>query len=96
MPEKVVNASQLILMHVPVRFVTLKILQVIHNNILDLNDFYNPFTWHNKYNQRKTCKREIEKELMPIVWHPSRWWICVCLKMKKDVEKLGNNESGSQ
>ena len=26
--------------------------------------------WHNAYIKRKTQKAEIEKELMPIAWHP--------------------------
>lgn len=30
------------------------------------------FTWCNKYKQRKACKTEINEELIPLVWYPSR------------------------
>ena len=50
---------------------------------------------YNKYNQ---CKKEIDKELMPILWYPSRWWDYCMLKdeKKKEIEKLWNNESVSE
>ena len=31
-------------------------------------------TWHNKLKQRKAFKKEIKKKLMPLAWHPTRWW----------------------
>ena len=30
--------------------------------------------WRNGYKKRKAQKAEIKEELMPIAWHPSRWW----------------------
>ena len=30
--------------------------------------------WGNRFKQRKTFKKEPSKELMPVVWHPTRWW----------------------
>ena len=29
----------------------------------------------NTFNQYKTFKVDISKELMPVAWHPARWWI---------------------
>ena len=31
-------------------------------------------TWRNNLKQRKLFKKEISKELMPVAWHPTRWW----------------------
>ena len=30
-------------------------------------------TLHNRY-KRKSCKKDISKELMPVAWHPTKWW----------------------
>ena len=30
--------------------------------------------WYKGYQKRKAQKVKIKKELMSIVWHPSRWW----------------------
>ena len=35
-----------------------------------------------------TQKAQIKKELMPTVWHPSRWWDCCVPEDKKETEKL--------
>ena len=51
-----VNVYPVILRYVPDWFVTPKMLAVLYNKNLDFNDFYKPFTWHNKYNQRKAYK----------------------------------------
>ena len=29
---------------------------------------------HNKLKQRRSFKKEINKELMLVTWHPTRWW----------------------
>ena len=43
--------------------------------------------WHIKFEKRKGLKRELNKELMPIAWHPSRWWDwCMSEDEKKDFE----------
>ena len=31
-------------------------------------------TWIDKFKQRKACKKEVTKELMPVAWHPTRCW----------------------
>ena len=35
----------------------------------------------------KAQKAQIEKELMPTAWHPSRYWIDVFLRMRKKRQK---------
>ena len=30
--------------------------------------------WYDGYKKSNTQKAKIEEELMPIAWHPSRWW----------------------
>ena len=51
------------------------------------------FKWYNGYQKRRTQKAQIEKELPPISWHPSRYWDW-CMsedekkKKKKETEKL--------
>ena len=30
--------------------------------------------WHNRYEQRMACEKEIYKKLMPVVWYPTRMW----------------------
>ena len=45
--------------------------------------------WHDRYKKRKAQKAKIMDELMPIAWHPSRWWDwCVPEDEKGGVEKL--------
>ena len=35
---------------------------------------------------RLRIQKEIHKELMPIAWHPLRWWDW-CMKMKKEKKR---------
>ena len=45
--------------------------------------------WYNDYKKRKTQKASIKDELIPIAWHPSRWWNwCMPGDDKKEIEKL--------
>ena len=30
--------------------------------------------WYNRYKQHKACKKKIDKELMPVAWHPKCAW----------------------
>ena len=45
--------------------------------------------WYDRYQKHKSQKAKIKKELLPIAWHPSRWWDwCVFEDEKKETEKL--------
>ena len=43
--------------------------------------------WYKGYEQRKAQKAKIKEELMPVAWHPDRWWDwCVPEHEKKELE----------
>ena len=45
--------------------------------------------WYNCYQKRKAQKASIKKELLPIAWHPSKYWDwCVPEDEKKETEQL--------
>ena len=56
----------------------------------DEDDYCNDLVlieWYKKYEKRKAQKASIKKELMPIAWHPSKWWDwCVSEDEKKETE----------
>ena len=44
-------------------------------------------TWRDAYIKRKAQKAKIKEELMPVAWHPDRWWDwCVPEHEKKELE----------
>ena len=44
-------------------------------------------TWYNRLKQRKSFKTDMSKELMPVAWHPTRWWDwCNPEDEKKEIE----------
>ena len=66
-----------------------KQLKIWHDN----NDYCNDdelSKWNEGHQKRKAQKAKIKEELMPITWHPSRWWDwCVPNDEKKrETEKL--------
>ena len=45
--------------------------------------------WHIKFEKRKALKKELNDELMPIVWYPERWWnFCESEDDKKEIELI--------
>ena len=49
--------------------------------------------WHDGYKKCKAQKAKTKKELMPIAWHPSRWWDwCVPEDKKKRQKSCGSND----
>ena len=47
--------------------------------------------WYESYQKRKSQNWKIIEELLPIAWHPSRWWnCCIPEDEKKETEKLWN------
>ena len=49
--------------------------------------YYNK--WYDGYKKRKAQKAKIKEELLPITWHPSRYWDwCMSEDEKKETEKL--------
>ena len=40
--------------------------------------------WHSKFKKRKKLQKMISEELIPVAWHPNRWWnFCVSKNKKK-------------
>ena len=35
---------------------------------------YRLLSWHIRFEKRKVLKKELNEELMPVAWHPNRWW----------------------
>ena len=86
MCDKVVrDRSPIFMEHVPHWIITeqqLKIMGNHCNNIWFIKQYEG-------YKKRKARKTQIKKELMPIAWHPSRWWDqCISRDEKKETEKL--------
>ena len=53
--------------HVPDQFVTQKMCdEAVEKSPCAL--------WYKGYEQRKAQKAKIKEELMPVAWHPDRWW----------------------
>ena len=47
------------------------------------------FRWYKSYQKRKAQKANIKEELMPITWHPSRYWNwCMSEDEKKRDRKI--------
>ena len=60
---------------VPDWFVTHQQIRSWHDNDSYCNDD-RFIEWYESYQIRKAQKGQIKEELMPIAWHPSRWWDC--------------------
>ena len=79
--DKAIGAGSYILWHIPDWFVKQRPLEIRHNYKCD--------KWYDRYQKRKAQKAQIKKDLMPIVWYPSRWWDwCVPNDEKQEAEKL--------
>ena len=45
--------------------------------------------WHTKFEKRKALKKDISEYLMPVAWHPNRWWdSCVSEEEKKEIHPM--------
>ena len=86
--EKAIKKYLWLLKYVPDWFVTYQQIKIWHDN----DDYCNDddfIEWHEGYQKRKAQKEQIKKELMPITWHPSRWWAwCVPEDKKQETENL--------
>ena len=61
-------------------------IKIWHDN----NDYCYDYgvEWYDEYKKLKARKASIKEELMPIAWHPSRWWDwCVPEHQERETEK---------
>ena len=83
--DKMVRGDQYSLQFVPDWLITkqqLKIMGDHCNNIWFIKGFEG-------YKKRKAQKAKLKEELMPVAWHPSRYWDwCMSEEEKKETEKL--------
>ena len=76
------------LKHVPNWFVTEGQIKLWHDDAYYCND-NEMIEWYHDYQKRKAQKAKIKDELMPIAWHPSRWWDwCVPEDEERETEKI--------
>ena len=87
MCEKAVKKYLWLLKYVPDWFVTHQQIKIWHDN----DDYCNDdelIEWYDGYKVRKAQKASIKEELLPIAWHPSRYWDwCVPEDENKEIEK---------
>ena len=76
MCEEVVNEYPDALKYVPDWFITQKMCEKYQNDEVILN-----------YQKRKEEKKHIKEELLPITWHPDRWWDWCLDENEKNVVK---------
>ena len=90
MCDKAVRDDSSYLRYVPDCFVTRDGVYMWYDN----SDYYdddedNFFKWYNAFQKLETQKASIKEELLPIAWHPSRWWDwCMSEEEKKKVRKI--------
>ena len=83
MCNEAVQSDLWLLEYVPDQFVT---QEMWHEEEFDDDDEL--ITWRDAYEQHKAQKAKIKEELMPVAWHPDRWWNwCVPEDEKKEREK---------
>ena len=84
MCDKAVRDDTYSLQYVPDWFVTRERAYMCYGDDED-----NFFKWYDSYKKQKTQKAKIKGELLPITWHPLRWWDwCVPENEKSNGEKL--------
>ena len=87
MCDKVAKDDPYSLQYVPDWFVTQQQIDVWDDDDCAYNDYL--IERYDSYKKRKGQKAQIKKELMPITWHPSRYWDwCMSEDEKKKPEKL--------
>ena len=74
MCDKAVRDDSSSLQYVPDWFVRKQQVNMWYCDYYNDDDYDELTGWHNGYQKRKTQKAEIKEDLMPITWHPSRWW----------------------
>ena len=87
MCEKALTKYIRLLKDVPDWFVTHQQIKIWHDN----DGYWNGgelIKWYKGYQNSRPKKYKLKKELMPIAWHPSRWWdFCFPDDEKNETEK---------
>ena len=76
---------------VPDWFITRERIDLLNDDDCVYND-HEMIEWYDGYKKRKAQKASIKEELLPVAWHPSRWWDwCVLEDEKKRQKNFGSN-----
>ena len=87
--DKAVEEDPYSLQYVPDWFVTREGVYMWYERGKYCDDKDNFFKWYDSYKKRRTQKASIKEELMPVTWHPSRYWDwCMSEEEKKRAEAL--------
>ena len=96
MCDQAVKDESFSLQFVPDRFITREWVDMWYDDYYDDDgghwddaDEDKFFEWYDGYKKRKAQKASIKQELLPIAWHPSRYWDwCMSEDKKSDAERL--------
>ena len=92
MCERAVEVDPSFLRFVPDWFVSQEQLKLWHDgDDWLIRWWYNNrfIKWYDSYKKRKAQKAKIKEELLPIAWHPSRYWDwCISEDEKQETEQL--------
>ena len=60
---------------------------------IDIDILIRLLSWHSKFEKRKELKKELNEELMLVVWHPKKWsdW-CVSEDKKMEIDSIFTEE----
>ena len=72
MCDKTVRDDPFSLIYVPDWFVTQQQVKIWHDDS-EYHDNDRIVEWYDGCKKHRALKMQVEKELMPITWHPSRW-----------------------
>ena len=87
--DKAVRDYLFSLQFVPDWFVTQQQIDIWYDNDYVFNNDNAIIECYKGYQKQRTQKAQIEKELLLIAWHPSRWWDWYISEDKKEeTEKL--------
>ena len=96
MCKKTVEKEPYSLKYVPDYFVTREWVDMSRDHYYDDDGNHGWYDWYENFferyegfQKRKAKKAKIKEVVLPIVWHPSRWWdCCVPEDEKRETEKL--------
>ena len=92
MCNKAVREDPFSLEYVPNRFVRPQQVNMWYDDYYNDDDYDEINNWHDGYQKSRAQKAKIKEELMPIAWHPSRWWDwCVPEDEKNRQKNCGSN-----
>ena len=94
MCERAIEDDPSTLEFIPDWFVTREWMCMWHDDYYYDDDWHDDWRdefsgWYDGYEVREARKTSIKEELLPIVWHPSRYWDwCMSEDEKEETEKL--------